>query len=68
MAIDYEGFSSEIFNILKGTGSSVVLFTEEGQRTGHGPGQGTCDCGVRVSPRSPRPPRLHDAKASAATN
>jgi len=33
MAIDYEGFSSEIFNILKGTGSSVVLFTEAGQRT-----------------------------------
>ena len=33
MAIDYEGFSSEIFNILKGTGSSVVLFTEDGQRT-----------------------------------
>ena len=33
MAIDYEGFSSEIFNILKGTGLSVVLFTEDGQRT-----------------------------------
>ena len=33
MAIDYEGFASEIFNILKGTGSSVVLYREEGQRT-----------------------------------
>ena len=31
MAIDYEGFSSEIFNILKGSGASVVLYTEEGQ-------------------------------------
>ena len=33
MAIDYDGFATEIFNILKGTGSSVVLFTEDGQRT-----------------------------------